>query len=99
MKIAVLGAGAMGSLFGGLLAESGQPVTLLDINDAHLEAIRRDGLRLQTDRGERRVTNLEVRRPEAPGGAPDLLIVFTKSLHTRAALSALRHLMAPHTFV
>jgi len=99
LKIAVLGAGAMGSLFGGLLAESGQNVTLLDINDAHLEAIRRDGLRLRTDWGERRVTNLEVRRPEAPGGAPDLLIVFTKSLHTRAALSALRHLMAPHTFV
>ncbi|TKC83955.1 2-dehydropantoate 2-reductase [Trinickia terrae] len=99
MKIAVLGAGAMGSLFGGLLAESGQHVTLLDIDEAHLDAIRQAGLRVQTDQGDRRVTNLEVRRPEAPGAEPDLLIVFTKSLHTRGALSALRHLIGPETFV
>lgn len=99
LNIAVLGAGAMGSLFGGLLAESGQHVTLLDINQAHLDAIREAGLRLQTDRGDRRITNLDARRPEEPGTPPELLIVFTKSLHTRAALSSLLHLIGPETVV
>ncbi|WP_323121085.1 ketopantoate reductase family protein [Burkholderia alba] len=96
MKIAILGAGAMGSLFGGLLAEHGHDVTLIDVNDAHLDAIRRDGLRLDTDAGDRRVSGLRAVRPdEAAGGAPpDLLLVFTKSLHTRPALDGVRALLA-----
>lgn len=54
LRIAMLGAGAMGSLFGGLLAECGHDVTLVDVNAAHVDAIARDGLRLDTDRGEPR---------------------------------------------
>ena len=42
MKIAILGAGAMGSLFGGLLAETGEQVTLLDIID-FVKTISRSG--------------------------------------------------------
>ncbi|MBU9433834.1 2-dehydropantoate 2-reductase [Burkholderia multivorans] len=103
MRIAILGAGAMGSLFGGLLAESGEDVTLIDVNDAHLDAIRRDGLRIDDDRGERRITTLQALRPEAANasaGTPfDLLIVFTKSLHTRVALDGVRALLTPHTHV
>lgn len=99
MEIAILGAGAMGSLFGGLLAEAGHDVTLLDIDEAHLEAIRRDGLRLATDAGERVVTKLRALRPEAAQRAPELLIVFTKTMHTEAALDAARALIGPHTSV
>ncbi|WP_455731652.1 ketopantoate reductase family protein, partial [Burkholderia stabilis] len=107
MKIAILGAGAMGSLFGGLLAESGEAVTLIDVNDAHLDAIRLDGLRIDDDRGERRIRALQAVRPEAaqadavasPDASFDLLIVFTKSLHTRSALDGVRALLGPHTFV
>lgn len=86
MNISILGAGAMGSLFGGLLAQSGQQVTLLDINDAHLHAIRREGLRLETDNGDQRVSGLVACRPEQAPGQPDLLLVFTKSQHTDSAL-------------
>ncbi|KUZ65603.1 2-dehydropantoate 2-reductase [Burkholderia ubonensis] len=103
MRIAILGAGAMGSLFGGLLAEAGEDVTLIDVNDAHLDAIRRDGLRIENDRGERRITTLRAVRPDAAQparGEPfDLLIVFTKSLHTRAALDGVRALLAARTAV
>ncbi|WP_346777925.1 2-dehydropantoate 2-reductase [Paraburkholderia sp. Ac-20340] len=99
MDVAILGAGAMGSLFGGLLAEAGHDVTLVDIDDAHLEAIRRDGLRMATDAGERVVTKLHVCRPEAAQRAPELLIVFTKTMHTEAALAAASALIGPHTTV
>lgn len=105
MRIAILGAGAMGSLFGGLLAESGEAVTLIDVNDAHLDAIRRDGLRIDDDRGERRIRALQAMRPEAATAAAspdtpfDLLIVFTKSLHTRVALDGVRALLTPRTHV
>lgn len=93
MKIAMLGAGAMGGLFGGLLSESGQDVTLLDVNDAHLDAIRAQGLRLETDGGDRRVHGLTVLRPEHYRDVPDLLILFTKSLHTDAALRSVAALL------
>lgn len=93
MNIAMLGAGAMGCLFGGLLAESVRQVTLLDIDDAHLEAIRRSGLRLETDQGDRRIHGMTVARPEHHRQPPDLLILFTKSLHTDAALRSVAPLL------
>ena len=99
MKIAILGAGAMGSLFGGLLAEADQHVTLLDINDAHLHAIAAHGLRLETDTGDRHVRNLQALRPGDATDVPDLVIVFTKSMHTRTALASVRHLMGESTHV
>ncbi len=89
----------MGSLFGARLAEAGQAVTLLDIDDAHLGAIRSHGLRLQTAAPDRWVTNLAVSRPEQAGAQPDLIIVFTKSMHTRAALTSLRHAIGPGTYL
>lgn len=99
MKIAILGAGAMGSLFGGLLAEADQHVTLLDINDAHLQAITTDGLRLETDADDRHVRNLQALRPGDAADMPDLLIVFTKAMHTRAALASVHHLIGESTHV
>lgn len=99
MNIAILGAGAMGSLFGGLLAESGQAVTLLDINDAHIQAIRAHGLRLETESGDRRVRTLTACHPERATVPPDLLVVFTKSLHTASALEGISRLIGPQTLV
>ena len=89
----------MGSLFGGLLAQTGQQVTLVDINDAHLEAIRNKGLRLETDTGDCLVNTLRVCRPEKATEQPDLLIVFTKALHTNAALTGVQHLLTKDVYV
>lgn len=99
MEIAVLGAGAMGSLFGGLLAGQNHAVTLIDINEAHLSAIRERGLELDMDSGRQVVANLSVARPEEVESVPDLLIVFTKSLHTRAALASIGHTIGANTTV
>ncbi|NDY93474.1 ketopantoate reductase family protein [Ideonella livida] len=98
MKITVLGAGAMGALFGGLLAEAGHAVTLLDVNDAHIEQVRTHGLRLITDAADRRV-RVPILRPEQATEVPDWLLVFTKTLHTERALAAVVGLIGPHTRV
>ncbi|MBB4866631.1 2-dehydropantoate 2-reductase [Pseudomonas nitritireducens] len=99
LNISVLGAGAMGSLFGARLAESGQRVTLLDVNEAHLAQVREHGLRLATDDGDRCVRNLLACRPEQARGHPDLLLVFTKTLHTEPALESVAQHIASHTRV
>lgn len=97
MKIAVLGAGAMGSLFGGRLADAGFEVGLIDVNPAHIEAVQRDGLRLETDDGDRRI-RVPIGRADSYHGAVDLLIVFTKGPQTAAALASAGHLIGPDTW-
>ena len=64
MKIAVLGAGAMGSIYGGRLAEGGHEVTLVDIWAEHVDRINREGLRLDGLGGDRRL-KIKACLPEA----------------------------------
>ena len=67
MRFCVIGAGSMGSLYGGLLARAGFDVTLLDVWAEHIEAIRRDGLRLDGITGDVRVRlRATARADEAP---------------------------------
>lgn len=96
IRISILGAGAMGSLFGGLLAEAGHEVELLDINPAQIAAIREHDLLIRNDAGERRVA-IAIMLPQEATTQPDWLIVFTKAMHTQGALAAARHLIGPQT--
>lgn len=98
MKYTILGAGAMGSLFGGLLAAQGHVVELLDVNDVHLAKVRQDGLRLDTDSGSQMV-HVIANRPESAVQRPDWLIVFTKTMHTQAAMESVKHLLGNATRV
>ncbi len=92
MKIAVLGAGAMGSVYGARLARGGADVILLDVNDAHLDAIGAGGLRISIDEGDH-VVDLPAVRPEAFGGPVDVFLLFTKIFHTDRALAAVAGLL------
>lgn len=98
MNVTILGAGAMGSLFGGLLAAHGHAVELLDVNDAHIAKIQSAGLTLDTDQGSQTV-RVKACRAEQGTTPPDWLIVFTKTLHTDSALRAAQHLIGPTTCV
>jgi len=96
IRISILGAGAMGSLFGGLMAEAGHAVELIDVNPAQIAAVREHGLLIRNDAGKRRVA-IPIKRPEEATRQPDWLIVFTKAMHTQGALAAARHLIGPQT--
>ena len=52
-KVAVLGAGAMGCLFGGLLAEKGLEVVLIDVWQEHVDEINKKGLKMMGHGGDR----------------------------------------------
>jgi len=98
MYIVILGAGAMGCLFGGRLAEAGHRVVLVDVWPEHLDAINRNGLTLETDAGIRNisVSGCRVGQIDHP---PELMVVFTKSIHTLQALDSARHLLGQNTWV
>ncbi|MFT3666702.1 ketopantoate reductase family protein [Piscinibacter sp.] len=88
--IAVVGAGAVGSWFGAMLARAGHPVVLIG-RAAHVEAIRRGGLRLESGAGSEIVAIGADTDIAAVRGA-ELVLVCVKSPDTEAAARA----MAPH---
>ena len=51
MKTVIMGAGAMGSLFGGLIASSGEEVWLVDVWKEHVDVLRSKGLMIE-EKGE-----------------------------------------------
>jgi 2-dehydropantoate 2-reductase len=92
LRIAVVGAGAMGSIFGAALAEGGSSVTLLDVARPLVEQINAQGLTIVEQGGERTV---RVSATDDPGaiGAVNAAIVFVKCYHTRSAAELLRPLL------
>ena len=84
-KVAVLGAGAMGALFGSQLAEGGLDVTLIDIWREHVDAVNDRGLRVVGHRGEHRV-NVAATTDPAACGAADVVLVQCKAASTTAAV-------------
>lgn len=98
MKIHVVGAGAMGCLYAGAFHRAGCEVTLVDIDAAHLAAIRAHGLELETRSGIEHLP-LPACRPEEAEGTSDLVLLFTKTFHTDAALQGVRQIVGPATQV
>ncbi|MGE5577411.1 MAG: ketopantoate reductase family protein [Syntrophothermus sp.] len=96
MKIAVVGAGAMGCRYGAALAGAGQEVTLVDIWQEHIDAINRGGLEVTGPEGVGVVKVGAVTRADMVG-VVDLLMVFTKSIHTEAAMKGAVAAVGPHT--
>ncbi len=87
LRYAVLGAGAMGSVFGARLARGGYPVELLARNRDHIDAINANGLVANLD-GER--LTLPLRACAVAEASPaDVVIAFTKSYQLADALREL----------
>ena len=97
MKIAVLGAGAMGSIYGGHLSLYND-VYMIDRKQEIVEKINADGLKLfENDKDV-------VYRPEAMSDSKnleevDLVILFVKSLFSKDALEENRHIIGEHTYL
>jgi 2-dehydropantoate 2-reductase len=100
MNIAILGAGAMGSAIGALLAKAGNDVTLIDVWKEAVEAINRNGLKIQNKAGG--IATHKVRAVQSPAqiaGAVDLLLVFVKCYHTMDAVKSALPVLGPYSTV
>jgi 2-dehydropantoate 2-reductase len=93
VKVAIVGAGGVGSVFGGRLAAGGHEVWLIHRRREVVEALRRDGLQLEEPGGA--VERIPIRATDdtAEVGPVDLVLILTKSPDTRAAAEASRPLM------
>lgn len=91
MKIAVIGAGAMGSLFGAMLAGTDNEVWLYDVWREHVQAINQKGLSIERA-GQTRVVRLKATTEPDQIGRAELAIIFVKSTQTRTAAQTAQQL-------
>jgi 2-dehydropantoate 2-reductase len=100
MKIAVIGGGgAMGGVWAAHLHEGGHDVRILDVAHEAVAAINRDGLVIETPGQPDRIVRIPAVSSAAEIGPVDVVIVFTKVHHTRAAIAGARPLLGPDTTV
>lgn len=84
MKITIIGAGAMGSLFGSFLCRAGQAVLLVDIWQEHVDTINDQGLGVEID-GKTEWIKVKASHTISDKNRSDLVIIFVKSIQTENA--------------
>jgi 2-dehydropantoate 2-reductase len=89
--IVIVGAGAMGCLFAARLEKAGATVILIDNNAQRLALIAKEGLELIDDAGS---SSCQPGASVAPdfAGPVDLVMLFTKGMHSAAAVNSIAHL-------
>lgn len=98
MRIAVMGSGGVGGYFGALLASGGADVSFI-ARGAHLEAMHRDGLRIEGDGGPLHLPRVRATADPAEVGPVDLVMLCVKLWDTEQALRQIRPLVRPETAI
>ena len=99
MKIAIIGVGAMGSVYAALLAEAGHRIWAVDPWQAHVDAINTTGLRLEGASGDRIVAEITATTDVTQIETCDLCIIATKACHVGAAACTLAPVIGENTLV
>jgi 2-dehydropantoate 2-reductase len=97
MRIYMIGTGAMGSVYGGLLKKAGNDVTFIDPRADHIERVKREGIIVEGVRGRHVI---QVPAVTSPAGLPpaDFAIIFTDANATREAAKTAREVLKPEGF-
>ena len=98
MKIAVMGAGAVGCYFGGLLAQAGEDVTLVS-RGAHLEALKKRGLRITSPGDNIVVGQIPVTGDPWEVGLVDIILLTVKMWDVEDTISMLKPMLHAQTAV
>jgi len=102
MKIAILGAGALGTLFGSRLVKGGNQVILVDPVEELVAHVAKEGVYVTTADGEVVHTMIDIAKSAseaaARAGTVDLIMVFTKGMHTEEAVIAAKPLVGDNTY-
>jgi 2-dehydropantoate 2-reductase len=98
MKIAIVGTGAMGSVYAGILGDAGNEVWAVDVWTEHVEAMQARGLTVEGASGKRTV-RIGATSDAAEVGVCDLVVISTKAVDVEAAAAAAKPLLGPDTVV
>jgi len=98
MRIAVVGAGGVGAGFGAALAKAGADVTFI-ARGAHLAAMKKDGLKVQGDRGEIHLVPTRATDDPAEIGKVDVVLFCVKLWDVESAGARIKPIIGPDTAV
>jgi len=98
MKIAVVGAGAMGSIFGARFHQAGHETVLVDVAQSLVDTINAEGVAVVRGDDET-VTRVPATTEPETVGPVDIVVFFTKCYHTSAAAESARPLVGPDTVI
>ena len=99
MKIAIIGAGAIGGLVGVKLALAGEDVTFL-VRGANLQAIRANGMKLVDHDGNEHVArDVKATNDYAEAGVQDIVVLAMKAHQVEAVVDELPKLLGPQTLI
>ncbi|HVC55972.1 MAG TPA: 2-dehydropantoate 2-reductase [Stellaceae bacterium] len=98
MRIAVIGAGGIGAIYGAALAKAGNEVIFV-ARGAHLRAMQQNGLRVEGDRGETHIRPAQATDDVASVGPVDYALLCTKLWDVESAGAQLRPIVGPDTAV
>jgi 2-dehydropantoate 2-reductase len=98
MRIAVIGAGGIGAIYGAALAKAGADVTFV-ARGAHLAAMRESGLRIEGDRGETLIRPVQATDDIAAIGPVDIVLSCVKLWDVESAGAQFRAIIGPDTAV
>jgi 2-dehydropantoate 2-reductase len=99
VKIAIVGTGAMGSVYAGLLGKAGHEVWAIDRWQEHIDAIARSGLTVTGASGSFVVDNLHVGRTPDDAGTCDVWVIATKAQQVDEVASLIAPLLQPDSVV
>ena len=98
MRIAVIGAGGIGAIYGASLAKAGADVIFV-ARGAHLAAMREHGLKIEGDRGEMHVSPAHATDDPSSIGPVDVVLFCVKLWDVESAGAAIRPIVGPKTAV
>jgi 2-dehydropantoate 2-reductase len=99
MEIAIVGAGVLGSIFGGLFLEKGFNVTLIEVLKERVRLIDKEGLWLQWPDGERTHSKISITSKVEEVGDKDVVMIAVKGYHTGSAIESAMPMIRDDTIV
>ena len=98
-RIAIVGAGAMGSVYAGLFAEAGYQISVVDLWQEHITAIGKTGLHLEGASGDRVIGGITAVHQIADLGSIDLYVIATNANGVGDAAAEIAKVMQPDSLV
>ena len=98
-KIAVYGAGAMGTVLGAYLTKGGLAVDLITRNEAHVQGMKENGAILVLEDGKEEQIAVNALLPTEMSGQYDVIFLMTKQRHNQEILTGLLPFMHENTVV
>ncbi len=99
MRVGIVGAGVLGSIFGTLLSQRGFDVTLIEVLEERVRLIAREGLWVQMPDGSRVHTRVRITSDPSEAGIQDVVMVCVKGYHTAPAIRGALPMVGEETLV